>query len=29
MEIDFRPGRVDTGEGAELVKAMRDEIAAV
>ena len=27
--IDFRPGRVDSGEGGRLAAAMRDEIAAI
>jgi len=29
MQIDFRSGQVDTGDGAALAQAMRDEIAAI
>ncbi len=29
VELDFRPGRVDAGEGERLVGAMRDEMAAL
>jgi GNAT superfamily N-acetyltransferase len=29
VEIEFRPARVDDGEGARLAQAMRDEIAEV
>jgi hypothetical protein len=27
--LDFRPGRVDSGPGAVLVQAMREEMAAM
>lgn len=29
VEVEFRPGRVDDGDGARLAQAMRDEIAAL
>src|SRR5256885_3402772 len=29
IEIDFRPGHVDCGDGADLAQGMRDEIAAL
>jgi GNAT superfamily N-acetyltransferase len=29
MQIEFRPGHVDSGDGADLAQAMRDEMAAV